>query len=292
MMRNPFQRWRTANTNDQRPTPEALAVPVPKKTESPPLKGYTEALQPTKYVDILNDDDLAELNELLKWQCFTVDGNGRRFGDAAWAGKRCEPQVIPDRRIVLMNKRFDLSDKHVLEVGCFEGVHTTGLLKYARGVTAVDSRVDNVVKTIVRCSFFGYCPAVFKCNLEERPLPVELLRADVAHHVGVLYHLKDPVAHLLDLDRYVRLGLMLDTHYALEDEATESYEVNGREYRYKRYAEFGHTDAFSGMYDHSKWLRLEDISQLLAEAGFSQVEIVETRSERNGARVLLFARGD
>lgn len=292
-MRNPFQRWQAEKAVDRQPVPEATAAaPAQKKSVSLPLKGYTETPHPTKYVDILEDDDLAELNELLRWQCFTVDGNGRRFGNAAWEGKRCEPQVIPDRRIVLMNERFDLSDKHVLEVGCFEGVHTLGLLKYARSVTAVDSRVDNVVKTIVRCSLFGHSPAVFKCNVEERPLPVELLSADVAHHVGVLYHLKDPVSHLLELGRYIRLGIMLDTHYALENEATESYEVDGRKYRYKRYAEFGHADPFSGMYDHSKWLRLEDLSELLAEAGFPNIEIVENRNERNGARVLLIARGD
>jgi len=288
-MRTLFRKWWATKTNDRPPAPAMTAV-APKKRVALPLKGYAEASHPTKYVDILSDDDLAELNGLLNWRCFTVDGQGRRFGDSAWEGKRSEPQDIPDRKIVLMNERFDLSDKHVLEVGCFEGVHTVGLSRYARRVTAVDSRVDNVVKTIIRCAFFGYCPTVFKCNVEERPLPVEALSADIMHHVGVLYHLKDPVSHLLGLGQYVRRGLMLDTHYSLEHEATEAYEVEGKEYRYKTYQEFGHADPFSGMYDHSKWLRLEDIAALLSEAGFGQIEIVETRNERNGARVLLIAR--
>jgi hypothetical protein len=34
---------------------------------------------------------------------------------------------------------------------------------------------------------------------------------------------------LLDLSRFVRLGILLDTHYATEEEARKTYEVNGIE---------------------------------------------------------------
>ena len=254
-----------------------------------PFKGYEENRYETPYVDPLSDEDLAELNRLLKWRCFTADARGRRFGDAAWAGKRCEPQTIPDPKIVLMHERFGLSDKHVLEVGCFEGVHTIGLSMFARRVTAIDARMENVVKTIVRCALFGHHPVVFKHDVEARDADLGRLRADLAHHVGVLYHLKDPVQHLLDLGTITGRGLMLDTHYAEDAEAVESYEAAGRAYRYKKYFEGGQADPFSGMYDHAKWLRLDDIAAALNEAGFAEVEIVEKRQERNGPRVLLFA---
>ena len=65
---------------------------------------------------------------------------------------------MPDRRIVLMNEQFDLADKHVLEVGCFEGIHTVSLAMLARKVTALDARMENVVKTIVRSAMFGFTP--------------------------------------------------------------------------------------------------------------------------------------
>lgn len=266
------------------------ALPPQRVREEVRLKGYTTGLNRIEFVDGLSDDDLIELNNLLDWNSFVVDSSGRRFGKAAWKGKRCEPQVIPDRRIELMNERFALADKHVLEVGCFEGNHTTGLCGYARKVTAIDSRIENVVKTIVRCAFFGYHPTVFKCNVEERPVNFELLSADVMHHIGVLYHLKDPVRHLLDLRHYIRFGVMLDTHYALEDEATETYEVDGQQYRYKVFIEGGQADVFSGMYDHSKWLTLDQIMGLLGDSGFGKVDIVERRDERNGPRVLLTAQ--
>lgn len=254
-----------------------------------PLKGYAPSPSVVKYVDILDDEDLAELNNMLDWNCFTSDSQGRRFGMAAWGSKRDTPETILDRRIAMMHDHFDLADKHVLEVGCFEGIHSLGLLQYARKVTAVDARMDHVVKTIVRCAMFGYSPTVFKYDIELIPSDVALLQADLIHHVGVLYHLRNPVGHLLDLGRYIKKGVMLDTHYCLAQDATEKYSVQGKEYTYKRYLEYGKKEAFSGMYDHSKWLLLEDIVGCLKEAGFDQVEIVEKRDERNGPRVLLFA---
>lgn len=254
-----------------------------------PFKGYTPSSQAVKYIDILDDEDLIDLNKVLDWNCFTVDSHGRRFGMAAWGSKRNEPETIPDRRIALFHQRFDLSNKHVLEVGCFEGIHTIGLLNYAKTVTATDARIDHVVKTSVRCGMYGHTPTVFKYDIEAIPADVSLLQADLLHHVGVLYHLKDPIGHLLDLGRYIRRGLMLDTHYCLPEDAVEQYSVQGREYSYKRYLEYGKREAFSGMYDHSKWLLLEDIVYCLKETGFDQVEIIERRDERNGPRVLLFA---
>jgi tRNA (mo5U34)-methyltransferase len=254
-----------------------------------PFKGYFPSSRVVKYIDILDDEDLLQLNNMLDWNCFTVDSHGRRFGKAAWGGKRNVPESIPDRRIVMLHDRFDLSDKHVLEVGCFEGIHTLGLLTFAKRVTAVDARIDHVVKTNVRCAMYGYTPTVFKYDVESIPSDASLLQADLMHHVGVLYHLENPVGHLLELGKYINAGVMLDTHYALPEEATETYSVQGNEYSYKRYLEHGKREAFSGMYEHSKWLLLEDIVACLKETGFDRVDIVEKRDERNGPRVLLFA---
>lgn len=254
-----------------------------------PAGGFTTNLNQIRFVDDLDDTDLAELNTILDWKSFVADRQGRRFGNVAWAGKRNEPQVIPDPRILLLNEQLQLADKHVLEIGCFEGNHTVGLTRLATRVTAVDSRIANVVKTIVRCAMFGEYPAVFKCDVEARPLDVSGLQADVVHHVGVLYHLKDPVRHLRDLGVIARVGVMLDTHYALDADATAAYTVDGKEYRYRRYEEFGLADPFSGMHEHSKWLRLDDILGLLADAGLSDVRVLQKRNERNGPRMLVIA---
>lgn len=251
-----------------------------------PLHGFEEQRTPAPLLDRLSDDELERLNDVLPWACFTADGRGRRVGDVAWAGKRDEPQVIPDRRGILLDERFGLADKHVLEIGCFEGVHTIGLCQRAAQVTAVDARVENVVKTIVRCAFYGWHPEVFVCDVEDGASMAQL-QADVVHHVGVLYHLRDPVAHLLALGRVARDGVLLDTHVATPAEATESMELDGRTYAYRRYREGGVDEVFSGMYEHAKWLTLEGLVDVLGWAGFGKVDVVEERAERNGTRVLV-----
>jgi tRNA (mo5U34)-methyltransferase len=254
-----------------------------------PASGYLENRVATRYVDSLSDTDLDELNRLLPWQAFTVDSSGRRFGGVAWRGKRDVPQPVPDARILAMHRHFDLGDQHVLEFGCFEGLHTVALCQLAGNVTAIDSRMENVVKTIVRCAMFGYAPRVFKWDLEEGVDPTSMC-ADILHHVGVLYHLADPVAHLQALPQIARRGIMLDTHYCSDEQATSRYSVGGESFAYYRFKEGGRADVFSGMRDHAKWLPLGTIQALLERGGFTDVRIQETRNERNGPRVLLYAQ--
>jgi tRNA (mo5U34)-methyltransferase len=168
------------------------------------FRGFDENRVSAPSVDALADEELKALNRILEWSCFTADGAGRRFGRRAWAGKRETPQPIPDPRIVLLNQKIPLAGLHVLEVGCFEGVHTIGLSRFAGKVTAVDARIENVVKTMVRCGFFECTPHVFKCDLEKAEDAARLPQADVLHHVGVFYHLVDPVAHLRTFSRLAR----------------------------------------------------------------------------------------
>lgn len=243
---------------------------------------------PVPLVDRLSDAELEELNGVVRWNCFVLDGQGRRFGNAASATKRTEPQEVPDRRVTLLHERLPLGGKHVVEMGCFEGVHTIALARLAGRVTAVDSRVENVVKAIVRTALFGVHPTIFVCNVERYPLPPELA-CDVVLHIGVLYHLKDPITHLRALCRLAREGLLLDTHIAEPREATARFEVDGASYPYKRAGEAGLRAVFAGMYDHAKWLTLDTITGLLREGGLTKVEVVERREERNGPRVLIVA---
>jgi 2-polyprenyl-3-methyl-5-hydroxy-6-metoxy-1,4-benzoquinol methylase len=256
--------------------------------ESFPLKISDKKGHPIKFIDQLNDSDLIEVNKLLDWNCYIIDSKGRRFGNIAWSGKRTEAQVIPDYRHKILNDRINLSSKHVLEIGCFEGIHTISLCELSAKVTAIDSRMENIFKTIIRSAMFDHHPTVFKSDVENWQNQFDFLRADVCHHIGVLYHLKDPVRHLLDLGQIIKEGVLLDTHYANEDEATQSYEVEGQKYQFKPYGEG--KDVFSGMYDHAKWLTLETLKKVLASTGFPHIEVIETREERNGPRVLLLAK--
>jgi tRNA (mo5U34)-methyltransferase len=266
-----------------------MRIPGIRRLGRPALRErYDEGTTTSELLERLSDDDLNQLNELLPWRAFTVDSRGRPLGGTAWRGKRDRPSELPDRRILLFHERFDLSDKHVLEVGCFEGIHTIALCRLAERVTAVDARVENVAKTIVRCGFFDVRPRVGVCDLEEAE-DEELLHADLCHHVGVLYHLDDPVTHLRRLGTWISRGVMLDTHYTEATDATEEYTSGAERFRFRRYREGGRRDVFSGIRPSAKWLLLDDIEAVLRTAGFGTVEIVEKRAERNGPRVLLFA---
>jgi tRNA (mo5U34)-methyltransferase len=110
------------------------------------------------------------------------------------------------------------------------------------------------------------------------------------YHVGVLYHLRNPVDHLLALARSTAEVVMLDTHVATPASADRIYQAAGGSFRYQLYREGSRADAFAGMCDHARWLLLEDIEQVLRMAGFGRVEIAEQRQERNGPRALVCAR--
>ena len=243
----------------------------------------------TPHVDDLSDADLALLNEMLPWQCFTLDSNGRQFGKAASSTKRNLPQIIPDRRIVDLDRRFPLSGSTVLEVGCFEGIHTIALAACGAKVIGIDSRIENVVKTNVRLWAFGIEATIFRCDVEQEVDFAKIPTVDITHHIGVLYHLVDPVTHLLKILAQTRKAIVLDTHYAKDAEADRVFELHGVSYRYKHYREKGRSQAFAGMYDHAKWLTLDTLVGLLKGSGFSNVDVAELRDERNGARTLIYA---
>ena len=236
-------------------------------------------------IDLLTDDELRELNSLLPWSSWVVDSKGRRFGNRFSAGKRNTPEIIPDKRILYLDEKCGLSGKTVLELGCFEGNHSVALAQRAGRVICVDSRIENVVKTLVRCSMANVSVSA-SCWDVERPVPEGLdLECDILHHVGVLYHLRDPVSHLKMIAPYARSAIMLDTHVAPSNVPLE--EIDG--IRVWRFLEHGRSNPFAGMYDHAKWIERDDLLTLLESLGFASVDLVQQRDERNGPRVLILA---
>jgi SAM-dependent methyltransferase len=244
------------------------------------------------FVEMLPDDELERLNKLLPWSAFVVDSKGRDFGKAYSAEKRANPQKMPDARITELNRRFPLANLEVLEVGCYEGFHTIALSKLAKRVIGIDSRIENVVKTIVRCAMFGYKPDVLYWNLENDPPEGVDVSCDVLHHMGVLYHLADPVRHLKFACERTRKVVMLDTHVAPEGCKFKEYEVDGESYRYFHYEEGDREAPFAGMMDHAKWMFVDDLVKLFKKCGFNSVDVAELRQERNGPRVLIYASKD
>jgi tRNA (mo5U34)-methyltransferase len=239
-------------------------------------------------VDALSDEELCLLNKLLPWNCFIRDSKGRQFGKAFSSTKRNQTQIVPDSRIVEFNNRFSLEGKRVLELGCFEGIHTIALAQTGAIVTAVDARIEHVCKTIVRCGLFQLAVTVHIWDVEKIPPENLCIECDYVSHIGVLYHLVDPVSHLQMILPHVRHGMLLDTHIAPENKKLSSYSIDGQSYAYFHFNEAGRRSPFAGMYRHAKWLTTSSLITLIQRLGFT-CEVIERRNERNGPRVLIHA---
>jgi SAM-dependent methyltransferase len=234
----------------------------------------------------LSDRDLEEVNQMLDWHAGTLL-EGRLLGRlGVRPGKRTEPGPVPDPRIVTLDRLINLRDKAILEVGCFEGIHTLGLRMFAESVTAVDVRPVNVVKTLARLSFHGAWAKVFVADVEK--LDPSFGTFDVVFHCGVLYHLMSPVEHLLTVGRMCR-HLFLDTHVARDERRMESFRSDDFSYVGAYHDEGGWVDPFSGTGRYGLWLTSDSLKGALQQAGFRETRIIEEREERNGPRLALLA---
>ena len=91
-----------------------------------------------------SDEQFLQLNSLLPWAAMTVDEHGQHLGSAWRSNKRANIQYLVEGRHVAFDEAYPLAGKHVLEVGCFEGIHTISGLHHGATVTAVDSRIENL----------------------------------------------------------------------------------------------------------------------------------------------------
>jgi SAM-dependent methyltransferase len=234
----------------------------------------------------LGDDIIDEINQMFDWHAAAELPDGRLLGRIKPGGKRPVPNAIPDRRIQKLNDYVDLSDKSVLEIGCFEGIHTTGLGMFSPNVTGIDVRPVNVMKTLARLSLHGVDAQAFIADCEK--IRAGFGSFDVVFHFGVLYHLMHPVEHIKGLGEICEY-LYLDTHFTLDTIVDTTIEVDGASYHGKSIDEGGWKDPYSGK--DAKAIHLTAGSLLLAleHAGFANRRIVQIRDERNGPRILILA---
>lgn len=234
----------------------------------------------------VSDKVLAEINDLLDWRAGAVMPDGRLLGKM-FAHKRSSPQPIPDKRITLLNERLPLKGRKVLEVGCFEGIHTLGLMHYDADVTGIDVRPINVIKTLTRVSMHGKSVKAFVHDASE--ISRTFGQFEIVFHFGVLYHMMNPVEHLNALGG-ITDALYLDTHIAGEKVIRGQYLVDGENFDFDLRGEAGWADPFSGTAPKSRQLTLESLQRALLRAGFANCEVLQERAERNGPRVLILAQ--
>lgn len=231
------------------------------------------------------DDQLAEFQAAHAWSTARPIPDGRMLG----AGKSSTSRVDP--RVEAVRTRLGVGLR-VLEVGACEAQHTVLLAPFCKEVVAIEVRPKNVVGALIR-QFVNGARNVQNLVMDVRDVPPEMGPFDLVFHVGVLYHLPNPVEHLHQIGRLGASALLLDTHYAtdaLEKFPATTIRHGGETYRARIYREKGWADAFSGVEARSTWLYREDLLALVARTGFPQIEILRDEQERNGPRIGLLAR--
>jgi len=238
-------------------------------------------------MNLISDDQLRQLSRLLPWQDGSCLPDGRILG----RGRKDLPVQAADRRIALLVRHLQPAGWRVLELGSCEAVHTVQLAAHCASVVGVEARVRNVLCGLVRLWVHGVENARLVLGDVEQ-LDASAGRFDIVCHIGVLYHLTAPAAHLRRV-RPLAPVLFLDTHYVCDpsrmrrcDETCGGQRYRGYEYRERRYA----TDPFSGIRRFSRWFDRDSLLDALRDAGYATTEVLDDRMERFGPRISLIAR--
>jgi hypothetical protein len=247
----------------------------------------------------IRDFDRLRLNAMLPWSSYNFLGEGKGVVGGSYNNrKRYGGQPLPDVAVTKLDTRLGLDGKTVIEAGCFEGHHSISLAACGARVWGFDSRIENIIKSLTRAWFFGYEHAASFDLINLECDSVASFYADIFskespfcfHSRGVLYHLKDPVSHLMDVAKLNPCHIYLHTQIASEDMATEAYETAIGTLAAYRYREKSITiSPFSGMENYSLWLTEASLIKVLSALGYGVVEILMLKEERNGPRIELIA---
>ncbi len=249
-------------------------------------------------IENLDQGSIETMNVMLPWSSYFVVNGNKIIGSAWTKTKRNNAQPFPDKGVEKLAKLVDMSGLTVFEVGCYEGHHTVTLARHARHVAAVDGRIENVLKTMVRiwATKLENKASSSLINLEQGNLKSQLKNAglekqfDLIHHRGVLYHLSDPVDNILQCAAICRRFLYLHTQIASDEAATNTVERDGKKYSFYKYKEPKvEFSPFAGICEYALWLSRNSLLELLQNAGFKKISIISEVQERHGPRIEILA---
>lgn len=119
-----------------------------------------------------------------------------------WKWQRLKPHIAP------------LTHKLVLDVGCGNGYHCWRMLGAgAKMVIGIDPMLLNVMQFQLIRKLYGGEPPIYVLPLGIEDLPYGLNAFDTVFSMGVLYHRRSPIDHLLELRDCLQAGgeLVLET---------------------------------------------------------------------------------
>jgi 2-polyprenyl-3-methyl-5-hydroxy-6-metoxy-1,4-benzoquinol methylase len=251
-----------------------------------------------KRVACFDDDSFSKLDVMLPWSSYFYVDDVHSIGTPWSSRKRAEAQPFPDPTVAKLNTILPLKGLSILEVGCYEGHHTASLALHSNDVWAIDGRIENVIKTLVR-TWLSNCERNVTINLvdlETNNLSVALAQLgrtkpfDLIHHRGVLYHLSHPILHLRQCATICDKHLYLHTQIASDENANRDITIDGISYRIFEYKEPKiDVSPFSGITNYAYWLTKDSLLKALSDVGFTHVKIINLKNERNGPRIELLA---
>lgn len=158
----------------------------------------------TELLDITIQQFEANLKQLMPWRKGPYDLFGIRIDTewrSDWKWERLRHHIAP------------LGNRLVLDVGCGNGYHCWRMLgEGAKMVVGIDPLLLNVMQFHLIRKLYGEAPVyVLPFGLEE--LPPGLQAFDSVFSMGVLYHRRSPIDHLLELKACLKPGgeLILET---------------------------------------------------------------------------------
>jgi len=238
------------------------------------------SINSTEYprISCFDDASYSKLDVMLPWTSYLDFHNGHTMGTPWSSRKRGKAQPFPDSLIVKLNERIPLHDLSILEVGCYEGHHSASLALYSNDVWAIDGRIENVIKTLVR-TWVSNCEDRVKTNLVdlEKYNLQSAMRIlgrvepfDLIYHRGVLYHLSHPVQHLKECANISKRYIYLHTQIANNEAANMDIIVDDSKYRVFQYKEPKvSVSPFSGITTHAYWLTQDSLLNALDKLGFA-----------------------
>ncbi|GAB3476892.1 class I SAM-dependent methyltransferase [Polaromonas eurypsychrophila] len=249
-------------------------------------------------VACFDESSFSKLDVMLPWSSYFYADAVHSIGTPWSSRKRAGAQPFPDPTVENLNKIIPLKNLSILEVGCYEGHHTASLALHSNDVWAIDGRIENVIKTLVR-TWLSNCERNVNVNLVDletnnlvdafaklgRTSPFDLI-----HHRGVLYHLSHPLSHLRQCANICAKHLYLHTQIASEERANKDVTVDGISYRVLEYKEPKvDVSPYSGITNYAYWLTQDSLMKALSDVGFTHVKIISLKDERNGPRIELLA---
>lgn len=195
------------NRHKMLPTWQQLIINLPDFTTDHRIL-TTDTVQIGYADDISNEARVllkAQLQTLQPWRKGPFDLFGIRI-DTEWRSdfkwRRLEHHISP------------LTNRLVLDVGCGSGYFCWRMLgSGAQAVIGIDPLLLNVIQFLTIRKLYSGTPPVFVLPLGIEDLPANLKLFDTVFSMGVLYHRRSPIDHLLELKNCLAPGgeLILET---------------------------------------------------------------------------------